>query len=214
MVTLRRVFAFVALALALSLGSSAWADEWRSDFEEEGRLELIPDGHWEARDGILRIAKAGQPKGPVRRPVTYALIPGRWENATLSVVAQSLEPESKVGRDVVLLFGYEDPEHFYYAHISNDSDGKTHSIVMRVESAGRTPVQLEEVPEPALGIGWQTIRVSHEVDGSISVWVDDREEPVLTAKDTRYPVGRMGFGSFNDTAEFDEVTIIGDRVEE
>ncbi len=114
----------------------------------------------------------------------------------------------------MLLFGYEDPEHFYYAHVSNDSDGKTHSIIMRVESTGRTPIHLEKSPEAALAAGWQTIRVSHEADGSISVWVDDREEPVMTAKDTRYPVGRIGFGSFNDTAEFDEVTIIGERVED
>lgn len=214
MVALRSPLAILAIAVAVILGPLASAAEWRSDFEGKSDLELVPAGHWEQRDGILRITKAGQIKGPVRGPTTYALAPGHWENATLEVIARSLEPTSKVGRDLVLIFGYEDPEHFYYAHVSNDSDGKTHSVIMRVEATGRTPIQLEESPKPALGVGWQTIRLSHEANGAISVWVDDQEKPVLTANDTRYPVGRLGFGSFNDTAEFDEVAITGDRVEE
>ncbi len=201
------------MAVTFLAGSLIWAEEWRSDFGEgAGKIDLIPAENWEAREGKLQISEAGKPKGPVRRPVTYALLPDRWRDAELTVEARSLEPDSKVGKDIVLLFGYQDAEHFYYAHVSNDSDGRTHSIIMRVEASGRTPIHLEEAPEPALGSGWQTLRVSHGANGEIVVRVDEREEPVLTANDTSYPAGRMGFGSFNDTAEFDEARIVGDRL--
>lgn len=201
------------LALALFLGPllvhSGTAESVQPDPLFSRDLTLLPVDHWERDDDILRIARAGKPTGPLRRPTTYALLAGRWSDVNLSVEARSLEPSDKVGRDIVLIFGYQDARHYYYAHVSNDSDGRTHSVIMRVDDPERTPIQLEADAMPALRDGWQTLSLTHSADGAIAVSVDG--QLALTAHDTRYPTGAVGFGSFNDRAEFRAAVIEGEQ---
>lgn len=39
------------------------------------------------------------------------------------------------------------------------------------------------------------------------LWMDDLEKPLMTARDTTYPSGRLGVGTFDDRAEFGRVVI-------
>jgi hypothetical protein len=43
--------------------------------------------------------------------------------------------------------------------------------------------------------------------GEIAVFFDDMEQPIMTAKDKRFPRGCIGFGSFDDTGMIDNVRI-------
>ena len=48
-------------------------------------------------------------------------------------------------------------------------------------------------------------------DGTIKVYFDDMKTPILEAKDTTFGAGQVGFGSFDDTARFDDVVVEGTK---
>lgn len=178
----------------------------------------IEPSRWEIRqdDGnpYAALIQPGELRPGVRRPAEYALVSGRrWRDVTITVRARSLRPSTLVGRDVVVVFGHRDDTHFYYAHLSNDSNGSTHNVIMRVDGDRRRTIQVEPKPEPRLTDGWHTIRVRHLADGAIAVWMDDLEQPLMTAVDTTYPDGAVGIGSFDDTAAFDDVEVTGESAD-
>ena len=171
-------------------------------------------GVWAVRDEdgrrVLHLVEAGPQRPPVRRPGSYTLAAGpTWTDVTISARVRSLAPASRVGRDVVLLFGFRDDTHFYYAHLSNDANATTHNVIMIVDGTERRVIQHEPRPDPRLSDGWHDVRVSHRGNGEIKVWMDDMDTPLMTASDTTYPAGRVGVGSFDDTALFDDIVVEG-----
>jgi hypothetical protein len=50
-------------------------------------------------------------------------------------------------------------------------------------------------------------------DGAIEVYFDDLTTPVMTATDKRFSWGRVGIGSFDDTGNWDDVTLRGVKAE-
>jgi len=177
----------VPLSETISVGTGKWEPVAESDPE------------------VLRLQKPGRiPKEPVRRPASIRLLPGEAvQEVTLDLEVKTLAPEKK-GADVILVFGYQDPTHFYYAHISNDADGKVHSVIMKVEGdkGSRQTIHTETEIVPALKEGWQNVRLVRSADGSTAIYVENMETPHLTTRDGTWPEGRIGFGSFNDPAEF------------
>ena len=181
--------------------------------ESADRLVLLNPASWKSGgiDGrvCLVLDVPGPQLPPVRRPGEYALL--KWDEPlrdySIVVEGRSIEPLDLVGRDVCIIFGFRDDTHFYYAHISNDSNGETHNVVMKVEGAARRRINIEERPEPRMNEGWHTIKVEHLSSGQISVWVDDMETPLMTAHDSAYPSGAVGFGAFDDRAAFVSVEL-------
>ena len=61
---------------------------------------------------------------------------------------------------------------------------------------------------------WHHARVVRNVGtGSIEVYFDDMDEPVMTAVDKTFTWGRVGVGSFDDTGNFDDVLVYGKRAQ-
>lgn len=204
----------------LLLGSAcgltvAVASQFSTDFGDGfGLWVKSPTGTWEiqSRDGnqVAALTAAGTQPGGVRRPTGYLLMPAiDWSDTTIDLRARTLEPASVVNRDVVVIFGYVDATHFYYTHLSSHSDDRFHTIIMKVNGTERETIDLESAPPAPLTEAWHDIRVIHRADGSIRVYVDDMAAPVMTAQDTTFPVGAVGFGCFDDRALFDDVRISG-----
>lgn len=181
--------------------------------ESKDRLVFLNTGSWKSGEHegrkCLILDVPGKQRPPVRRPSEFALLKGDKPVGGFTVEAATLMPKSVKNRDVCLVFGYKDDTHFYYAHISSNSDNKFHNIIMRVDGDSRTRINLEKDPAPRLADGWRTIRIQHSVNGEIKVFVDDMETPNMTAKDITYPVGRIGFGSFDDRAAFSGLVLSG-----
>jgi hypothetical protein len=194
------------------------AEEWRWDFDSDplDKWEKIGTGEWRQtelpdRRGVLELSKSGKPPAkPVRRPANILLAPTpAVGDFTVDLIARSLQFERK-GADIVIIFGYQDPFNFYYAHISNDVN-PVHHVIMKVEGDKemRSAIQLEEKPVAALKDGWQRIRLTRSSEGDVKVYVDDMENPTLSAKDAKWLSGRIGVGSFNDAAQFDAIKVTG-----
>ena len=189
------------------------------DFSEGmGALVPLEATHWEVKgtgdEAILALIQKGEQRGGVRRPTEFVLTEGRsWANYEVRVRVQSKMPDSVKGRDVVVIFGYKDFDHFYYAHLCWESNNKTHNIIMKVHGDARTVIMNENLPEARLSAGWHDVRVTHATDGTIRVYMDDLETPLMTAEDPDYPAGAVGFGSFDDVAEFDDFVVTGEHPE-
>ena len=190
------------------------AEMLQTDFET-GFGPWVPlfSGTWEIQqqsgNHFAALTVAGADRPPVRRPRAYLFLAGHsWTDCVFTVHAKTLEPAATTTRDVVLIFGYADDTHYYYAHISSKADA-VHSVIMKVAGSQRATIHLEANPSPALNGNWQIIRVEHAAAGTIRVFVDNLATPRLTANDTTYPAGAVAFGSFDDRALFDDVVVSG-----
>lgn len=176
--------------------------------------QLLNPDSWEiqnaAGDPVLVLLKKGPQIPPVRRPGEYGLIRDKqWTDTTVTVRIRTLMPDEVKGRDICILFGYVDDTHFYYAHLCSDSNGKAHNVIMKVSGDERSVIMKENLPQPRLTSQWHTVRIEHLSGGSIKVWMDDMEGPLMTADDNDYPAGMVGVGSFDDIAMFDSVEVTG-----
>ncbi|MBT3379938.1 MAG: hypothetical protein HN742_03105 [Lentisphaerae bacterium] len=178
--------------------------------------EMLNPKSWQIREedgaAVLVLRRPGKQRPPVRRPGEYALLRDRiWQDVTLTARIHTLRSTKVKGRDVCILFGVQDETHFYYTHVCSDANGKTHNVIMKVKGTRRFPITRPKRPEARLTDEWHTVRVFHGRNGTISVWLDDMETPLMTATDTDYTSGAVGLGSFDDPAEFDDVEVIGFR---
>ncbi len=149
---------------------------------------------------------------PIRRPVEFSLIKGlNYTDFTMTLKAKCLRTVDRKGRDIIIVFGYRDDTHFYYAHISNIHDN-VHNSILIVNGADRKPILSGESIPGLKDKKFHNIRLRRHIEsGLIEVYVDDFEFPVMTAVDKTFKSGRIGVGSFDDTAGFDDVKIIGKK---
>lgn len=60
---------------------------------------------------------------------------------------------------------------------------------------------------------WHRLKIVRKVaDGLIEAYFDDMEKPIETAHDKTFTWGRIGMGTFDDTADFAEVKLWGEKV--
>lgn len=203
--------------VALLIPTLLIAESWSWDFEgnDLAKWKQIEKGQWQQievpeRGSVLELTKSAKPPTkPVRRPANLLLAPTPELGAfTLEFDARTLVPKVK-GADITVVFGYQDPHHFYYAHISNDSDNRVHHLIMKVEGGKEIRTQIDDQTDPpaVLNGEWQKIRVTRSADGRTAVYVDDMSKPTLTTSDTKWLTGKIGLGSFNDPAQFDNVVL-------
>lgn len=153
--------------------------------------------------------QASRYEPPVRSPFNIAWV----ENLSVSdfVLEAKMEQTShEYGhRDMCVFFGYQDPSHFYYVHIATVADDAAHSIHI-VNGAPRTSIVRQRTKGVDWSTGYHTVRVVRDVSvGSIEVYFDDMDEPILQAEDTTFGSGGIGFGTFDDTGNIDDVIVWG-----
>lgn len=117
-------------------------------------------------------------------------------------------------RDMCLFFGVEGPSHFYYSHIATAADDHAHNIFI-VKDAPRIKIAKQTTKGVNWGLGvWHKVRLERKSsDGTIKVYFDDMNKPIMTAEDSNFKSGYVGFGSFDDTGMVDDIKIWGPSVE-
>lgn len=172
--------------------------------------------HWKIVAGngghvFSHFVKQGKFKPPHRSPVNIALLKDHAvEDFEYTVKVKSTHPDYG-HRDAVLVFGYQDPAHFYYVHFGKQTDDHANQIFL-VNEKPRVKISTKTTTGTPWDDAWHTVRVSRRVaDGSIAVYYDDMEKPVMTAQDKTFTWGRVGLGSFDDTTDWDDVKLVGTK---
>jgi hypothetical protein len=196
----RAVLAAIATCVAVQCAPAAQS---ANDWEFDG------NGVWSTRGEVLVLEKAGVPAGPIRRPGALAILRGRsFEEVEYRVDVRSTAPPDLAVRDVLLILGYQSPSRFYYVHLSAKTD-KVHNGIFLVDNADRRRIDDGKARARLTDQEWQRVRVVRRPrTGSIQVFFGEEPEPTLSATDRTLASGRVGVGSFDETAEFRRFEIV------
>ena len=221
----RQTVAVVLMVLPAVTGGCASPVEVDSDGEtpvlfeadfEDGSLdawEATDGGAWRIEDGlggkVLALFRKSNYKPKVRSPFNINLIKD-VNVASFVLEVKMLSTTRDYGhRDLCLFFGHQGPSHFYYVHIANKSDPHANSIFI-VDGEPRVSIAKTRTAGTKWDDKWHTVRLVRNVEkGTIEVFFDDMNEPIMTAVDKRFKWGRLGVGSFDDTGRFDNVQLWG-----
>ncbi len=226
-----RVFAWLIFACVIQSGSTAVAVDppktlnglpllFFDDFESGDSKQWQPtDGKaWRVRkrddNHICSLtARRGRYRPPFLSPYNLSLnnsVP--VGSFVLDVKLQSTS-EDYGHRDLCLFFGYQDPSHFYYVHFGKKT-GEFANQVFIVNGKPRAKISSNTSPGTDWDDEWHHARVVREVrSGQISVYFDNMQVPVMTATDKTFLSGPIGIGSFDDTGNFDDVVLYGEKLE-
>src|SRR5882672_4956475 len=203
-------------ALALACAPAGRADDkpaglpgnykllYEQKFDSESALKdfAVPDPKaWKfAKDdhgGALELFQQSDYQPAVRSPFNIALIANKVFGDFV-VEADLIQTGKEYGhRDMCLFFGFQSPTNFYYAHIATAADDHAHNIFV-VNNAPRTKIAKETTKGVNWGLGvWHKVRLERSVAaGTIKVYFDDLEKPIMVAEDKMFGAGCIGFGSF------------------
>jgi hypothetical protein len=174
------------------------------------RVDLDGSGSWRVSNGLLILEKPGTPSGAIRRPAALAIFKTpMMEHVLLTVDLRCTAPVDVIHRDLEIVFGYESPTRFYYAHLAGTTDA-VHNGVFIVDSADRRRIDTR-TPAPQLrDQAWHHVALERDgATGRVRIFVDQSTNPAWDLVDTTIRSGRVGFGSFDDTGEFKNISIAG-----
>jgi hypothetical protein len=165
---------------------------------------------------VLRAIGNSKYEPPFRSPPNVALlkdvIVGDFE---ITAKVQSTNPGAGPHRDMCVVWGYQDPSHFYYVHFGAVNTPDTNSCqIFIVNDAARTPVTVKQVEGTPWNDGWIDVKVTRNVEtGETNVYFINMDEPIMTAKDTKFAWGQVGLGTFDDNGNWDNFVLKGKKVE-
>lgn len=158
----------------------------------------------------------GNYKPPVRSPFSFALLNNlQVKDFVLEMDVESSDLLGGNHRDACFIFGFQEADSFYYAHVAAAADPHSHNIFV-VDKEPR--IKFASYNNP--GISWGTkvrnrIRIERSLsEGRIAVYFNDMSEPVLTAEDKRFDWGHIGFGSFDNSCCFYQMRLYAPEFKE
>jgi hypothetical protein len=171
--------------------------------------KVVDDG----KNRIYNQFQQSQVQTPVRSPFNRALVKDLVVgDFVLDVKVQSTIKDYD-HRDACLFFGFQDPAHLYYVHLGKKADDHANQIFI-VNDEPRKKISTTSTSGTPWTDGWHHVRVVRKVEtGAIAVYFDDMQKPAMTATDKTFVWGQVGIGTFDDTANFDDVTVYGKKIE-
>jgi hypothetical protein len=219
---IQRILTLTLLLSIFSVAARA-ADEFPILFQEDFEKDA---SHWQpfdAKQWKLKKTSNGNVfsqhdkettyKPPHRSPTNVALLKDVIAG-DFDLTAKVLSTHPDYGhRDAVLVFGYQDPAHFYYVHLGKKADDHANQIFI-VDGAPRIKISLTSTDGTNWDDNWHNVKIVRRVkEGTIEIYFDDMKEPVMTAKDKTFAWGQIGIGTFDDTSDWDDVVLRGVKAE-
>lgn len=179
---------------------------WSADtIEALGRRWEVPyASEWVGAKDELRMLVARPQENP-RYPVQYALLAGER--------FKSFRLECDVKREsgsLILVYAWQDATHFNYVHLSVDSPEKqvVHNGVFHVFGSDRSRISRPVGPGSLPTTEWTKVELDFDsATGRMSAKVGGKAFPSLEAADLSLTEGRIGLGSFFETAQFRNLRI-------
>jgi hypothetical protein len=190
-------------------GMARW---WTSDPDAAASvwkiIETGPPGN-----RALRVTGQSKYQPPHRSPHSIALLKDVVvTDFELRVRVQNTNAAAGPHRDLCIFWGYQDPAHFYYVHLGAKADPHACQIFI-VNDAPRTMITEKQARGTPWTDGWHTIKVIRRVaDGTMKVYFDDMQIPLMTARDKTFTWGQVGIGTFDDHGNFDDIVLRGNVV--
>ena len=188
------------LLFACLLVLEAFGFKWKVPIESEWAVD-------EKTQTLRMLAPAADANPHPRRPLQYALA----ETPLFDSVTLELE----VKRDkssLILVYAWRDENHFDYAHLSVDAPAKqpVHNGIFHVYGGDRVRISNESGPGALPIQDWTPVKLTWSAKtGEVWVEVSGQKLDSLHAVDLSLGAGRVGIGSFFETAQFRNLRISG-----
>jgi hypothetical protein len=158
----------------------------------------------------LRVTGQSKYKPRYRSPFSIALLKDvKVTDFELTARVQNTAKNAGPHRDLCIVWGYQDPSHFYYVHFGARPDPHACQIFI-VNDAPRVKITKKESKGTPWTDGWHTVKVARRIaDGAMEAYFDDMKTPVMTASDKTFTWGQVGIGTFDDNGNFDDVVVRG-----
>lgn len=178
------------------------SNAWKISENDSGKsLELFGKSDYEAR---------------VRSPFNIAVIKDLIVGDFVLEADLNQTGKEYGHRDLCLFFGVNSPTNFYYVHIASVADDHANNIFL-VNDEPRIKIATKTTKKNDWGKtnSWHKVRIERNAAlGSIKIFFNDMETPIMLATDTHFPEGMIGIGSFDDTGKFDNIKIWTNNVVE
>lgn len=190
--------------LVLEVNFNNGSDDWDFTDADAWKIKTI-----DSNKILSQFKKASSYKPEVRSPYHIALLKDH-SLGDFQMDVKVLSTHADYGhRDVCLFFGYQSPTRFYYVHLGKKTDPHANQIFI-VNDKERTKISTKTTDGTNWDDQWHNVRIKRDVQsGKIEVYFDDMDEPVMLANDKTFQWGRVGLGSFDDTADFDDLKLGG-----
>lgn len=189
---------------------------YENDFEKTtnfGDFEFTDPDAWRLKDldgnKALELFDESKYENVVRSPFNIAVLKtNRVGSFTLEV--DLLQTGKEYGhRDMCLFFGMKDPSNFYYVHMATKADQNAHNIFI-VNDEDRRNIGISTTAGIDWGDSWQHVKITRDVEtGTIAVFFNKMDKPIMEATDEHFLEGYIGFGSFDDTGMIDNIRLMG-----
>jgi hypothetical protein len=184
------------------------AERWQPTDAKAWKIEKTDDGQV-----FSQFKKKSQYNPPHRSPYNIALLEDVTVGDFVLTAKVKSTHEDYPHRDACLFFGYQDPAHFYYVHLGKRADDHANQIFIVNESA-RKKISKTSTEGTPWTDEWHNVKIVRKVaDGTIEIYYDDMQKPVMTAVDKTFVWGQIGIGSFDDTTAWDDIVLRGEKVE-
>ena len=184
----------------LSQKIRAFGREWSvfnaADWQVEGS----------GRSEVLHLKVARPQEANPRAPMQYALANGQdIAKFTLEVeIRPDAGKNNKAGSNIVV-YAWRDNLHFNYVHLSSDTgkEQPVHNGIFHVYGGDRVRISGEEGPRAFPNVEWTPVRIAYDASKNlVETWVRGEKNPALRGIDLSLGTGRIGLGSFFNTASF------------
>lgn len=199
--------------LAAGAAFAGWSVAFEDDFESgDGNWEFTDPDAWEIAEvgdnHVLSLHGKSDYQPTYRSPHNIALVKD-FEVGAMTLDVTLRQTGREYGhRDLCLFFGYQDPDHYYYVHMASAADDHAHSVFI-VDGAARLSIVDTRTDGTQWDDAFHNVRVVRDpASGTIEVFFDDMETPIMTANDTTFGAGRVGVGSFDDVGYFDNFRVM------
>ncbi len=192
---------------------------YENDFEKGstiGDFEFSDPSAWKLSDSLnnqyLELFGKSEYQARVRSPFNIAVL-NSFTIGSFVLEADLKQTGREYGhRDMCLFFGMNDATNFYYVHIASVADENAHNIFI-VNDEPRRNIAEKTTQGANWGNNWNKVRLERDVEtGTIKVYFNDMNHPIMEATDTHFISGYIGFGSFDDTGLVDNIKLWGEKV--
>jgi hypothetical protein len=173
---------------------------------------------WKLIDGrggkvFSQFVKESNYKPPYRSPFNFALLKDVYVVDFVLTAKVKSTVKDYGHRDACLIFGHQDAAHFYYVHLGKKADNHANQIFI-VNDKPRIKISKTTTPGTDWDDEWHSVKIVRRIEpGTMEVYFDDMQKPVMTATDDTFKWGRVGIGTFDDTSEWDDVKLYGLKAE-
>lgn len=194
-------------AVLLLAPLSLCADESLDALGRKWSAPLAAD--WKASSESLDLL-VKKPQEKPRRPKQFAVLEeGPYSAFTLEVDVKRAANE----KSLIVVYAYQDDNHFNYAHLSVDDPAKVHvhNGIFHVFEGDRVRISpLEGGPGVLPTDDWTRIKmVWSGKTGEVVVYANGKTTGAMRGADLSLKWGKIGLGSFFETAQFRNLKITG-----